>query len=121
MDYIIVFVLGMIAATVLIRWAARRTIERIISDLDKEIKQTASEAQINVDLEVEQNIYFLYNSDDGAFMAQGKDVTELFQHVKQRFPDQTIKIVKAEPEVMQQLRDQLKELDENSNSVRSPS
>jgi hypothetical protein len=54
-------------------------------------------------------------------MAQGKDVTELFQHVKQRFPDQTIKIVKAEPEVMQQLRDQLKELNENSNSVGSPS
>lgn len=116
MDYIIVFVLGMIVSVLLIRAMARTVITKALKQLDEDIKQTVSDAQLGVNLEVEQNIYFLYNSDDGTFVAQGRDVVELFLHVKQRFPNKIVKIVKGEPEVMQRLRDQLKELNENCNN-----
>lgn len=121
MDYFIVFALGMIAATLLIRAAARTAIERALDRLDKDIEQVASDAQLSVELEVEQNIYMLYNSDDKSFVAQGRDVVELFGHAKQRFPNKIVKIVKGDPEVLQQLQDQLKELNENSNRVGSTS
>jgi hypothetical protein len=121
MEYVIVFALGMIAATLLIRWMARQAIERVLGQLDKDIEQTALDTQLSVDLEVEQNIYFLYNSDDKTFVAQGRDVMELFLNVKQRFPNRIVKIVKGEPEAMKRLQDQLKELNENSNRVGSTS
>lgn len=121
MDYFIVFALGMIAATLLIRWMARQAIERVLGQLDKEIEQTALDAQLSVDLEVEQNIFMLYNSNDKTFVAQGRDVMELFGHAKQRFPNRIVKIVKGEPEAMQRLQQQLKELNENSNRIGSTS
>ena len=118
MDYFIFFALGMIAATWLIRAAARAAIEKALQQIAKETEQTLQDAQLNVDLEVDQNIFFLYNSTDKTFVAQGRDVMELFRHAKQRYPNRIVKIVKGDPADMKRLTDQLKELNENSNSVR---
>ena len=38
-----------------------------------------------------------------------------------RFADKHIKIVKGDPVAMEKLKQQLKEIDENSNSIRHPS
>lgn len=121
MDYFLFFALGMIAAVLLIRAAARKAIQQALDQLDKDIEQVALDAQLSVELEVEQNIFMLYNSNDKTFVAQGRDVMELFGHAKQRFPNRIVKIVKGEPEAMQRLQDQLKELNENSNRVGSTS
>lgn len=122
MDYVIVFVAGMLVATLIIRHLARTAIEKILKQLeDEEESQSPAKEQLRVDVEFEQNIYFLYNSDDGSFIAQGKDVFDLRDNLKKRFPDRIITIVKGNATAMENLKQQLKDFDENSRSVGSAS
>lgn len=115
MEYVIGFVLGMLAATLLIRWMAQQAISKILDQLDEE-KEPNADTQLRVDVEFEQNIYFLYNSDDGSFVAQGTDVFNLRDNLKQRFPDRTITIVKGNATAMETLKKQLENF-ENTKAV----
>lgn len=119
MDYVIVFVLGMLAATLIIRWLARRAIDHFIEQVTDSVETKKDSNDLRVDLEVEQNIYFLYNSDDGSFIAQGKDLLTLRDHLAKRFPDRTITIVKGDSTAIKTLAAQIQEANENSNSIRS--
>jgi len=121
MEYVIVFVLGMLAATILIRWMARRAIDQFVEKFTDAVEEKVETNQLRVDVEFEQNIYFLYNSDDGSFVAQGNNLLDLRKHLQQRFPNRTINIVKGNPEVLERLKEQIKDLNEDSNSVGSTS
>ena len=120
MEYVIGFVAGMLAATLLIRWVAQRMIHRLLAEVEKELP-AAVDNKLSVNLEFDQNIYFLYNSKDGAFIAQGQDLQELKQHLNQRFPNQKISIDKGDPVALENLRQQIKDFNENSNSIGSAS
>jgi hypothetical protein len=121
MEYVIVFMLGMLAATALIRWMARRAIDQFMERLVETVEEKAEQDQLRVDVEFDQDIYFLYNSDDGSFIAQGCDFLDLKQKLTHRFPNRTVKIVKGDPAVLETLKKQIKELNENSSGVRSTS
>ena len=118
MDYIIVFALGILTATLLIRWAARRTINKIMDRLEEE-SYNAQNAQLRVNLEYDQNSYLLYNSDDGSFVAQGADFAELKQNLVSRFPDRVITVVKGDAGALEKLQKQIATL--NSASKNSAS
>jgi hypothetical protein len=115
-QYSVGFVLGMLAATWLIRWMAQQAIANILDQIDQE-KESETDNQMRVDVEFDQNIYFLYNSDDGSFVAQGTDILDLRDNLQKRFPNRTITIVKGNATAMEQLKQQLKDFDENSHSV----
>lgn len=119
MDYVIVFALGMLAATMLIRWMARRAIDQFMDRIVEAADAKTDQADIRVKLEVDQNIYFLYNNDDGAFIAQGTDLLTLRDNLVKRFPDRTITIVEGDATAIAALTAQIKELNENRNSIRS--
>lgn len=120
MEFIIGLVLGMLIATLAIRWMAQQAITKILDQIEQE-KESETNNQLRVDVEFEQNIYFLYNSDDGSFVAQGTDVFDLRDNLRKRFPNRTITIVKGNATAMEQLKQQLKDFDENSRSVGSTS
>lgn len=119
MDYVIVFALGMLAATLLIRWMARRAIDQFMDRIVEAADAKTAENELRVKLEVDQNIYFLYNNDDGAFIAQGTDLLTLRDHLSQRFPNHTITISEGDPTALAALSAQIRELNENRNSIRS--
>lgn len=119
MDYVIVFALGMLAATLLIRWMARRAIDQLMEKFTGVVEEKIEESQLRVNLEFDQNIYFLYNSDDGSFIAQGNNLQELKTHLQQRFPNRIITIVNGDKTAIENLKLQIKELNEDSNSIRS--
>jgi hypothetical protein len=121
MEYVIVFVLGMVAATVLIRWMARRAIDQFVERFADVVEEKIEDNQMRVDVEFDQNIYFLYNSDNGSFVAQGNNLLDLRKNLEQRFPNRTINIVKGDPTVLTALKNQIKDINEDSNSVRSTS
>ncbi len=121
MEYVIVFVLGMVAATMLIRWMARRAIDQFVERFADAVEEKDEDNQMRVDVEFDQNIYFLYNSDNGSFVAQGNNLLDLRENLEQRFPNRTINIVKGDPTVLAALKNQIKDINENSNSIRSAS
>lgn len=120
MEYVIGFVVGMVVATLAIRWAAQKAIAKLMKQIEEETKTTIDD-QLRVEVEFDQNIYFLYNSDDGSFIAQGTDVFDLRDNLRKRFPNRTITIVKGNATAMENLKQQLKDFDENSHSVGSTS
>jgi ribonuclease HIII len=120
MDYFIVFVAGMLLAAWVIRWLARQAIDQLLEQF-VETQEPENNNHLCVYLEFEQNIYFLYNSDNGSFVAQGNNLAELKTNLTKRFPDRNITIVKGDPEIMKTLTQQLKEANENSTSVGSTS
>lgn len=120
MEYVVVFVLGMLAATFMIRWLARRAIDQLMEKVAEQVEKTETD-QLSVNVEFEQDIYFLYNSDDGSFVAQGNNLLDLRKHLHQRFPNRTIKIVNGNPDVLERLKEQIKDINEDSNSVGSTS
>jgi hypothetical protein len=115
MEYVITFVLGMIAATLLIRWMAQRTIAKILDQIEQE-KEHETDNQLRVDVEFEQNIYFLYNSDDGSFVAQGNDLLDLRNNLYKRFPDRTITIVNGNSTAMETLKGQLENFEKTKTA-----
>lgn len=120
MEFIIGLMLGMLIATLLIRWMAQQAIAKILDQINEE-QEPEADNQLRVDVEFEQNIYFLYNSDDGSFVAQGTDLLDLRDNLRKRFPDRTITIVKGDATAMEILKKQLRDFDENSRSVGSAS
>lgn len=120
MDYFIVFLAGMLLAAWAIRWLARKAVDQLLEQFI-EIQEPEKDNHLRVDLEFEQNIYFLYNSNDGSFVAQGNDLADLRSNLVKRFPNRNVTIVKGDPEIMKTLAQQLKENNENSSSVGSAS
>lgn len=119
-QYFFVFIAGMLVATLFIRWAAQRMIVKLMGEFEKQLPDK-SDNQLSVNLEFDQNIYFLYNSEDGAFIAQGQDLLELRKNLHQRFPNRVISIDHGDPEAVNNLRQQIKDLNENSSGVGSTS
>ena len=118
MDYVIVFALGMIAATMLIRWMAYTAIAKVIKQLEEESRPLL-ESQLRVKLEFNQNIYFLYNSDDGSFVAQGADFAELKQNLRIRFPNRIVTVTSGDDTALEKLKQQISDLDTTSQDKKT--
>jgi hypothetical protein len=116
MEYVITFALGMIAATLFIRWMAQRTIAKILDQIEQE-KEHETDNQLRVDVEFEQNIYFLYNSDDGSFVAQGNNLQELKTNLQHRFPDRLVNIVKGDEDIMKRLSSEIENLNQTKTAT----
>jgi len=118
MDYLIVFALGMFVATVMIRWLAQRAVDKFMENIAlRSERRTAGELRIN--LEFDQNIYFVYDSDNGEFIAHNSDIAALCQQLVQRFPDRPINVVKGDAAAIKALVAELEIINENIDSVRS--
>lgn len=112
MDYFLVFLAGMLLTAWGIRWLARRAIDQILEQF-ADAEEQEQQGHLRVDLEFDQNIYFLYNNTDGSFVAQGNDLADLRTNLARRFPNRNITIVKGDPAIMQALAQQLKEVSNN--------
>ena len=96
MDYIVVFVLGMIAAGLILKLVIRRAIDRALDRMaqeDQESPVTKDVANMELRVEFDRNIYFCYNVTDGAFVCQGSNLSEIQSNFRSRFPSVNAVIV----------------------------
>jgi hypothetical protein len=80
------------AACLAIGWYGREVYARILLRiLNKKLKQLEAEMaeKVMVDIEQRGESYFIYRSDDGTFLAQGKDVESAVTTLGERYPDTT--------------------------------
>lgn len=99
-------------------WAVSQHLERQIGSVVRDLDQ---ERLIPLTVEVDNNQYFCYNSITKAFVCQGHSLKEIVDRFKQRYPDKSAAIYDGDETAVRTLKSQLKELDENSNSIRHPS
>ena len=114
------FVLGALAATMLIRWAANRFVERLLAAVDEtlEKEKAVDAATRRVEIEVVDNQVLCYNADTKEFVCQGVDLTQVIENFKQRFPGTyDVKLVPANDETREWARTQLAKLNETGTSI----
>ena len=99
----------------LLAWMVKR---RVDSDLEEVSNDLELERLIPLTVEVVDNQYFCYNSITQDFVCQGVNLVEIVKRFKQRYPEKSAAIYNGDETAVRTLKSQLKELDENSSSIR---
>ena len=60
-------------------WILYQRIKGRVDDMVKQIIQEAEDNMVGLDIEVDKDTYFCYNSEDKQFICQGKTVAEIRQ------------------------------------------
>ena len=92
----------------------------IKSRVDSMIKQVVEQARVGLvglDIEVDNGIYFCYNSEDKQFVCQGTTVFEIREGFQKRFPEKTAYLAGGDPAVVEQFKTELLKLAQNENST----
>jgi hypothetical protein len=121
MDFVEFFVNGvviMILIHVGLNMLARGVRRRVDSDLEEVSNDLELERLIPLTVEVVDNQYFCYNSITQDFVCQGVNLVEIVKRFKQRYPEKSAAIYDGDETAVRTLKSQLKELDENSSSIR---
>lgn len=97
----------------------RRHIERSIGQELTAVGQALDEEKlIALTVEVDQNQYFCYNSITKDFVCQGRDLKEIRERFRARYPDKDAAIYDGDQTAVATLKSQLKELKkQNENSI----
>jgi hypothetical protein len=122
MEYFLVFLAGMAASLLILRWAINCAIDRILDRIIQEDEETAvAESTVNMELRVEfdRDVYFCYNVTDGAFVCQGTNLAEIQSNFRNRFPGVNAVIVDGDDNSVSWLKTEMSKSNEDSSSVRS--
>jgi hypothetical protein len=131
-ELFLAFVVGMGVAVWVMAIFVRRWAERLRGLLEEalanETSTATTDAKIEITdkivpltVEVENNLYYCYNSNTNQFVCQGADVKEITDQFQQRFPGLNAFFNSGDEAALTILRQQLKDNRENSNSIRSAS
>jgi ATP-dependent exoDNAse (exonuclease V) beta subunit len=128
-DLILAFVCGFIAAITFVNWAVNQMVHRIRQSLKEALKeadkpgvedQVIEGKIIPLTIEVQNDLYYCYNSNTNQFVCQGADVEEIIQCFNKRFPGLDAALESGDEQALNTLRQQLKQIHENnSNTGRS--
>ena len=124
MEYFLVFVAGMAASMMLLRWTINRAIDRMLERMDREDEEdtVASDAEkMELRVEFDNNLYFCYNITDGAFVCQGKNLAEIQSNFRNRFPDINAVIVDGDDSSVGWLKTEMSKSNEDSSGIRPTS
>lgn len=104
---------------VLYAWYLYRNLKARVDLMIDEVLAEAESNLVGLDIEVDNGVYFCYNSDDKQFICQGSTVSELRRAFSERYPTKTAYLAGGDPAVVEQLKSELLKLaiDENSTSV----
>ena len=117
--------LVIMAFNLLVFWIARRIEARIESRMVEEVSEIAQDLEaeklIALTVEVDGDQFLCYNAQTMSFVCQGRDLKEIRERFRERFPSKSAAIYNGDESAVKVLRTQLKELNENSRSVGSAS
>ena len=98
-------------------WILYQRIKGRVDDMVKQIIQEAESNLVGLDIELDKDTYFCYNSKDKQFICQGKTVAEIRQAFGARFPGKTAYLAGGDPRVVAEFKTELLKLAINGNST----
>ena len=107
-EYVVLLLLGFALGVL---WTCYRvahdvtiTVRRVMQEEQEKSKEESDEMLLRV--EENQGIICVYEMNTDNFVAQGANVTELFEHFRTRFPGRSANVVDGPDEVLAMLREQ---------------
>ena len=113
--------LAVLAFNLLVLWWVRRIEARIVEELGEIAQDLEAEKLIALTVEVDGDQFLCYNAQSMVFVCQGRDLEEIRERFRQRYPSKSAAIYNGDESAVRVLKKQLKELNENSRSVGSAS
>jgi hypothetical protein len=117
--------LVIMAFNLLVFWIARRIEARIEARMAEELTDIAQELEeeklIALTVEVDGDQFLCYNAQTMAFVCQGRDLEEIRKRFRERYPRKNAAIYDGDESAVKTLKQQLKEMNENSSGVGSAS
>ena len=98
-------------------WILFQRIKGRVDHMVKQIIQEAEDNMVGLDIELDRDTYFCYNSEDKQFICQGKTVAELRLAFQARFPGKTAYLAGGDPRVVAEFKTELLKLAINENST----
>ena len=113
--------LAVLAFNLLVLWWVRRIEARIVEELGEIAQDLEAEKLIALTVEVDGDQFLCYNAQTMTFVCQGRDLEEICERFRQRYPSKSAAIYNGDESAVKTLKQQLKELNENSRSIGSAS
>jgi hypothetical protein len=113
-DSLLIFVTIQVGLT-MVEWLVRRRVNAELNEVSEDLDM---ERLIPLTIEVDGDQYLCYNSITQDFVCQGVNLVEIVKRFKQRYPNKAAAIFDGDESAVRILKLQLKELDENSGSIR---
>jgi heme/copper-type cytochrome/quinol oxidase subunit 1 len=105
----------------LVLWLARRIEARLTEKLGEIAQDLEAEKLIALTVEVDGDQFLCYNAQTMSFVCQGRNLEEIRERFRQRYPQKSAAIYNGDESAVKTLKQQLKELNENSRSIGSAS
>lgn len=99
--------IGMALAALLIYLYVRGLVNQVLAELDEHVERAAS-TLMPVTVERENGVLFCYAKEDNQFICQGATLEEIREAFKARFPDKTAYLDGGDPELVEELRAEIK-------------
>jgi hypothetical protein len=113
--------LSVMVFNLLVLWWARRIEAQIVEELGEIAQDLEEEKLIALTVEVDGDQFLCYNAQSMVFVCQGRDLEEIRERFRQRYPSKSAAIYNGDESAVEVLKKQLKELNENSRSIGSAS
>jgi hypothetical protein len=113
--------LAVLAFNLLVLWWVRRIEAQMAEELGEIAQDLEKEKLIALTVEVDGDQFLCYNAQTMTFVCQGRDLEEIRERFRQRYPSKSAGIYNGDESAVEVLKKQLKELNENSRSVGSAS
>ena len=88
-------------------WYLYQRIKGRVDDMVKQIIQEAEDNMVGLDIDLDRDTYFCYNSEDKQFVCQGSTVSEIRQAFGARFPGKTAYLAGGDPAVVEHFKTEL--------------
>jgi hypothetical protein len=106
-----------VAFNLLVLVISRRIEARLEEELGEIAQDLEAEKLIALTVEVDGDQFLCYNAQTMSFVCQGRDLEEIRERFRQRYPSKSAAIYNGDESAVKVLRTQLKELNENSSSI----
>lgn len=87
------------------------------AELRETIQELEQERLIALTIEVDQDVYFCYNSITKEFVCQGRDIQEIVKNFALRYPDKQAAIFDGDESAVVTLKQQMKQIGKNDHQI----
>ena len=107
--------LGITLTGIIVYLYIRGLIRTVMRELDEHIERAAN-TLMPVIVERMNGVIFCYDKENNQFICQGATIAEIREAFAKRFPDKTAYLDGGDEELVKELREELKVINENSTS-----
>lgn len=105
-ELIVGIIFGMCLALVVVYLYLRMVMLRAAENLDDlmQVIERLKDTIIQVRVEEQDGVFYIYNTQDSTFMAQGTSLAELHERIQQRWQDVSVYVTEGDKDVIERLK-----------------